>query len=113
MLVSQYVGSHLTRSARTNIELYCAAHGGRTGRSTIRAWRSPQQKTKQKAPETLGKLMPELFQEAVASKQPTEEIIEPDAVADTYYMLHKQPRSAWTFDMDIRPWTTSPWFNSP
>jgi len=65
------------------------------------------------APETLGKLMPELFQEAVASKQPTEEIIEPDAVADTYYMLHKQPRSAWTFDMDIRPWTTSPWFNSP
>ena len=54
------------------------------------------------APETLGKMMPAMFERALAAKQPSEEIIEPVAVADTYYMLHCQPRSAWTFDLDIR-----------
>ena len=31
-------------------------------------------------------------------------ILQPDAIAENYWMLHKQPRSAWTFEMDLRPW---------
>jgi NAD(P)-dependent dehydrogenase (short-subunit alcohol dehydrogenase family) len=26
-----------------------------------------------------------------------------DALADAYWMLHAQPRSAWTFELDLRP----------
>jgi len=28
----------------------------------------------------------------------------PDAIAETYYRLHTQSRSAWTFEADLRPW---------
>jgi NAD(P)-dependent dehydrogenase (short-subunit alcohol dehydrogenase family) len=28
----------------------------------------------------------------------------PDAIAETYYRIHTQPRSAWTFETDLRPW---------
>jgi len=28
----------------------------------------------------------------------------PDAIAETYYRLHTQSRSAWTFEVDLRPW---------
>lgn len=31
-------------------------------------------------------------------------IIDPDALADNYVMLHEQPRNAWTFELDLRPW---------
>eukprot|EP00123_Amoebidium_parasiticum_P021374 comp66161_c0_seq1/m.48016 comp66161_c0_seq1/g.48016 ORF comp66161_c0_seq1/g.48016 comp66161_c0_seq1/m.48016 type:complete len:268 (-) comp66161_c0_seq1:127-930(-) len=31
-------------------------------------------------------------------------ILQPDAIAETYYMLHTQPRSAWTHEIDVRPW---------
>ena len=31
-------------------------------------------------------------------------ILQPDAIAENYWMLHRQPRSAWTFEMDLRPW---------
>ena len=31
-------------------------------------------------------------------------ILQPDAIAENYWWLHKQPRSAWTFEMDLRPW---------
>jgi NAD(P)-dependent dehydrogenase (short-subunit alcohol dehydrogenase family) len=31
-------------------------------------------------------------------------IVDPDDLADNYVMLHEQPRSAWTFELDIRPW---------
>ena len=27
----------------------------------------------------------------------------PDAIADAFWTLHTQPRSAWTFDVMIRP----------
>jgi ABC-type nitrate/sulfonate/bicarbonate transport system substrate-binding protein len=27
-----------------------------------------------------------------------------DAIAENYWWLHRQPRSAWTFEMDLRPW---------
>ena len=31
-------------------------------------------------------------------------IVDPDSLADNYVMLHQQPRNAWTFELDIRPW---------
>lgn len=33
-----------------------------------------------------------------------EQILNPDHVAQNYVMLHKQPRSAWTHELDLRPW---------
>ena len=34
-----------------------------------------------------------------------DEILKPDDIAGNYVMLHNQPRSAWTFELDLRPWT--------
>ena len=31
-------------------------------------------------------------------------IINPEHIADTYWMLHQQPRDAWTHEIDLRPW---------
>ena len=31
-------------------------------------------------------------------------ILNPDHIADTYFMLHQQPRDAWTHEIDLRPW---------
>ncbi len=44
------------------------------------------------------------FPERYASKD-RGGILEPDAIADSYWMLHKQPRNAWTHEMDLRPWS--------
>jgi NAD(P)-dependent dehydrogenase (short-subunit alcohol dehydrogenase family) len=34
-------------------------------------------------------------------------MLAPEALADAYWMLHAQPRSAWTFELDLRPWKES------
>ena len=31
-------------------------------------------------------------------------VVNPDHLAQNYVMLHEQPRTAWTFEMDVRPW---------
>jgi NAD(P)-dependent dehydrogenase (short-subunit alcohol dehydrogenase family) len=31
-------------------------------------------------------------------------ILSPDAIADNYWLLHQQHRSAWTHELDLRPW---------
>jgi hypothetical protein len=31
-------------------------------------------------------------------------ILSPDHIADAYWYLHTQPRDAWTFELDLRPW---------
>ena len=30
--------------------------------------------------------------------------LHPDAIAETYWQIHSQPRSAWTHEVDLRPW---------
>ena len=31
-------------------------------------------------------------------------ILNPDHIAENYWTLHSQPRDAWTFELDVRPW---------
>jgi NAD(P)-dependent dehydrogenase (short-subunit alcohol dehydrogenase family) len=31
-------------------------------------------------------------------------ILNPDHIADAYWMLHQQPKDAWTHELDLRPW---------
>lgn len=34
-------------------------------------------------------------------------ILKPEEIAANYVWLHRQPRSAWTHELDLRPWTES------
>lgn len=42
-----------------------------------------------------------------AAAKAADGILSPDAIALQYVALHKQHRSAWTHEMDLRPWTES------
>ncbi|MBE0623862.1 MAG: SDR family oxidoreductase [Burkholderiales bacterium] len=35
-------------------------------------------------------------------------ILDPEAIAESYWQLHRQPRNAWTHELDLRPWI-EPW----
>jgi NAD(P)-dependent dehydrogenase (short-subunit alcohol dehydrogenase family) len=43
------------------------------------------------------------FPERYALKE-QQGILDPEAIAECYWQLHLQPRSAWTHEMDLRPW---------
>ncbi len=43
------------------------------------------------------------FPERYALKD-SDGILNPDHIADSYWYLHSQPRDAWTFELDLRPW---------
>lgn len=45
----------------------------------------------------------EMFPERYALKA-QDGILSPDAIADNYWHLHRQPRNAWTHELDLRPW---------
>lgn len=36
-----------------------------------------------------------------------EKLLSPQAIAETYLSVHKQPRSAWSHEVDLRPWSES------
>ena len=40
----------------------------------------------------------------LAADRPPDAMLDPEAIAETYFQLHKQHRSAWTQELDIRPW---------
>jgi NAD(P)-dependent dehydrogenase (short-subunit alcohol dehydrogenase family) len=42
--------------------------------------------------------------DARAAARGADGMLEPDAIAETYMAVHRQPRSAWTFEVDMRPW---------
>lgn len=31
-------------------------------------------------------------------------VLDPEHIAENYWFLHSQPRDAWTFELDLRPW---------
>lgn len=43
------------------------------------------------------------FPERYAAKE-RDGILNPDHIADNYWTLHRQPRDAWTHELDVRPW---------
>jgi len=43
------------------------------------------------------------FPERYARKD-SDGILNPDHIAENYWMLHCQPRDAWTHELDLRPW---------
>jgi NAD(P)-dependent dehydrogenase (short-subunit alcohol dehydrogenase family) len=50
-----------------------------------------------------GQIHSERYKHLVAERGP-DSLLEPDAIAQTYLMLHRQHRTAWTHELDLRPW---------
>ncbi len=42
-----------------------------------------------------------------SSDKPEDSRLEPDAIAETYLHIHRQHRSAWTWEVELRPWVES------
>jgi NAD(P)-dependent dehydrogenase (short-subunit alcohol dehydrogenase family) len=40
----------------------------------------------------------------LAAERGPDSLLAPDAIAEAYFHLHRQPRSAWTHELDLRPW---------
>ena len=66
------------------------------------------------APDTLGKMLgEELFQQLRETKGMEHDgLILPERVAETYYYLSQQHRSAWSHEIDIRAFSDTAWWNS-
>ena len=66
------------------------------------------------APDTLGRLVgEEAYAELLEAKaNGKDEMVIPEKVADTYFHIAHQHRSAWTSEVDIRPFTEQPWWNN-
>ena len=64
------------------------------------------------APDTLGKMLgPEKFQELRETQGAADGLLDPEEIAETYLHLAKQHRSVWTHELDLRPFSTLPWWN--
>ena len=44
----------------------------------------------------------------IIKERPIDGLLQPDDIAETYWSIHSQKRSAWTFETDVRPWV-EPW----
>lgn len=66
------------------------------------------------APDTVGKLLgPELYQKILSERGNGKDmLVIPEKVADTYYHIAHQHRSAWSTEVDIRPFSEQPWWNN-
>ena len=62
------------------------------------------------APDTLGKLLGDRYEAFKASKG-EDGVIDPAALAETYWHLAHQPRNCWSFEVDVRPFNDTPWWN--
>jgi len=65
------------------------------------------------APDTLGKMLgPERFQQLRESRGLEKDgLLLPSRIADTYFHLSQQHRSAWTHEIDMRAFSDRPWWN--
>jgi NAD(P)-dependent dehydrogenase (short-subunit alcohol dehydrogenase family) len=50
-----------------------------------------------------GQIAAERYRHLAAERGP-DALLDPDAIAANYYHLHTQARSAWTLELDLRPW---------
>jgi len=44
----------------------------------------------------------------IVNERPKDGLLQPEDIAETYWTIHSQKRSAWTFETDVRPWV-EPW----
>lgn len=65
------------------------------------------------APDTLGKMLgAELFQKLRETRGGEHDgLLLPEQIADTYYHIAKQHRSAWTHELDLRSYSDLAWWN--
>jgi len=65
------------------------------------------------APDTIGKMLgPQQYQELRERKGLDKDgLLVPAEVANTYFHLAHQHRSAWTHEVDLRPYSGLPWWN--
>jgi NAD(P)-dependent dehydrogenase (short-subunit alcohol dehydrogenase family) len=65
------------------------------------------------APDTLGKMLgPERFAQLRESRGlENDGLLLPEKVAETYYHVAQQHRSAWTHELDLRAFSDRPWWN--
>lgn len=40
----------------------------------------------------------------IMNEGPPDRFLKPEDIAETYWSLHQQPKSAWTHELDLRPW---------
>ena len=50
----------------------------------------------------------ELMPNLIAERDWDDNLLQPDHIAEMYWQIHCQPRTAWTFEVDMRPWA-EPW----
>lgn len=50
-----------------------------------------------------GQIRSERYQHLPAERG-ADSLLEPDAIADAYLAIQRQQRSAWTLELDLRPW---------
>ena len=65
------------------------------------------------APDTLGRMLgPERFQQLREARGLEHDgLLVPAEVAETYFQLAQQHRSAWSHEVDLRPFSERPWWN--
>ncbi len=65
------------------------------------------------APDTLGKMLgPERFEQLREARGKEHDgLLLPAKIADTYFHLAQQHRSAWTHEIDLRAFSDRPWWN--
>ena len=51
-----------------------------------------------------GQIESERYQHLIKERG-EDSLIAPDAIAELYLQLHRQPRSAWSHEIDVRPWS--------
>jgi len=49
--------------------------------------------------ERINRLLPHL-----KASRGADGLLDPDAIAENFWQLYRQPRSAWTHELDVRPW---------
>ena len=64
------------------------------------------------APDTLGKILgEEKFAELRATKGAEDGLLLPEKMAETYWHVANQHRSAWTHELDLRAFSDLAWWN--